>query len=192
MADFFFGYGSLVNTATHSYSAAEPAVLRGWRRCWHGTAVRDVAFLSVIPDPDCQIEGLVARVDRAEWAALDQREAAYDRQDVRDQVAPAPKEAVSLIAFAVPERLWQRAPAAQPIYLSYIDVVVQGYLRIFGSEGAARFFATTDGWDRPILDDRAAPLYPRHQVLSPKERQFVDDQLAQLGAAPAQASFGST
>jgi hypothetical protein len=66
--------------------------------------------------------------------------------------------------------------------LSYIDVVVQGYLREFGEEGVARFFATTDGWDAPVADDRADPIYLRHQTLTRAERALVDRWLDDLGA----------
>ena len=66
--------------------------------------------------------------------------------------------------------------------LSYIDVVVQGYLAEYGPDGAERFFETTGGWDVPILNDRAAPLYPRHTMLSGSERTFVDAALARLPA----------
>ena len=66
--------------------------------------------------------------------------------------------------------------------LSYLDVVVQGYLRTFGPDGADRFFATTDGWDTPILNDRKAPRYSRHQQLSPDETDFVNDRLQRLSA----------
>ena len=69
---------------------------------------------------------------------------------------------------------------AHPILLSYVDVVVQGYLREFGTAGAERFFETTAGWEAPILDDRAAPRYPRHQELKPDERAFVDAMLRGL------------
>ena len=68
--------------------------------------------------------------------------------------------------------------------LSYIDVVVQGYLREFGERGVRHFFETTDGWEAPVLDDRAAPIYPRHQRLSPDERALVDDQLREIGVRP--------
>ena len=64
--------------------------------------------------------------------------------------------------------------------LSYLDAVVQGYLREYGEAGADRFFATTDGWEAPFLNDRAAPRYPRHQQLAPDETAFVDDRLARL------------
>ena len=60
----------------------------------------------------------------------------------------------------------------------YLDVVVQGFLREFGEAGAQRFFETTDGWEVGIVNDRAAPLYPRHRVLSAEERAFVDGAIA--------------
>ena len=50
-----------------------------------------------------------------------------------------------------------------------------------GSAGADRFFATTEGWDLTILNDRAEPRYPRHQQLSADETAFVDERLAALG-----------
>jgi hypothetical protein len=67
-------------------------------------------------------------------------------------------------------------------------VVVQGYLREFGEEGVTRFFTTTHGWDAPILDDRAAPRYPRHQPVTATERAITDAHLWRGGAlgSPAQ------
>ncbi len=83
--------------------------------------------------------------------------------------------------YAVPPETWVEGQTNH-ILLSYLDVVVQGYLREFGEDGARRFFETTDGWNVPVLDDRAAPLYPRHCTLTPQERAFVDDSLAELSA----------
>ena len=68
-----------------------------------------------------------------------------------------------------------------PIALSYLDVVVQGYLAEFGEAGVARFFETTDGWDAPVLNDRDAPIYRRHRPSSAKERRLVSDHLSALG-----------
>lgn len=65
-----------------------------------------------------------------------------------------------------------------PILLSYLDVVVQGYLRMHGLGGVAHFFETTAGWGLPVLNDRADPIYPRHQSLSVKEQALVDRHLA--------------
>jgi hypothetical protein len=169
----FFGYGSLVNLATHDYAEPRAATLRGWRRVWRGTHLRELAYLSVIPDEASTLKGVIAGVPNDDWAALDKREAAYQRHDVSQQVDHVGITAVYQVR---PEHV---APQdAHPILLSYIDVVVQGYLNMFGEEGVAHFFQTTDGWDAPLLDDRADPIYPRHQKLTMDERLLVDDHLA--------------
>ena len=83
---FFFGYGSLVNRATHGFENAHRASVRGWRRAWRGTPQRAVAFLTAVPDPAARIDGLIAAVPGHGWAALDEREHAYDRVHVSDDV----------------------------------------------------------------------------------------------------------
>jgi len=69
-----------------------------------------------------------------------------------------------------------------PILLSYVDAVLQGYLREFGEAGAERFCATTEGWNTPVRNDRSNPVYPRAQKLSAAEQAFVDDMLLTLRA----------
>ena len=152
---YFFGYGSLVNRSTHNYGNPTRATAQGWRRLWRHTGKRPVAFLTVVPDPSCCIDGLIASVPGADWAALDAREWAYDRVPASDQVRHDLDHQPSIHLYTVaPDR--NHAPDTQhPILLSYIDVVVQGYLTEFGIDGATRFFETTDGWDAPILNDRA-------------------------------------
>jgi len=179
---FFFGYGSLVNRSTHGFAAAHPARVRGWRRIWRHTDLRPVAYLTAVPDTPSEIDGLIAEVPAGDWAALDAREHAYDRLSVTEHVSHAVTHPVDVALYSVPDGKHGRATRAHPILLSYIDVVVQGYLREYGAAGAARFFATTEGWDAPILNDRHDPRYPRHQRLSDDERLFVDDALRRLPA----------
>lgn len=176
---YFFGYGSLVNRDTHRFEGAQPARLRGWRRVWRHTVLRDVAYLTVVPDPGAEIDGLIAEVPHEDWAALDERERAYDRVAAAHQVAHTLPHAPEIAVYTIPEGKHGRPSETGPVLLSYLDVVVQGYLREFGEAGAHRFFDTTDGWDAPVLDDRADPIYPRHRRLSVDERGFVDDRLAQ-------------
>lgn len=178
---FFFGYGSLVNRLTHGFDPAHCATLRGWRRAWRATAERKVAYLTAIPDAGCTIKGLIAPVPGESWAALDVREAAYDRHAVEGTVDHDGASADQIAVYAIaPER--RMIPTTDhPVLLSYLDVVIQGYLAEFGADGAAHFFATTIGWDAPILDDRAAPLYPRAQRLTDAERAVVDKGLGDLG-----------
>ncbi len=178
---YFFGYGSLVNRDTHQFEGAHPAQLRGWRRMWRHSKLREVAYLTVVPDPDGEIDGLIAEVPEADWAALDLRERAYDRVAAAHQVAhPLPHDP-QIVVYSIPEGNVDQAAASGPVLLSYIDVVAQGYLREFGEDGVARFFETTKGWNVPVLHDRAAPLYPRHCSLSKAEKDLVDAHLTQLG-----------
>lgn len=174
----FFGYGSLVNRATHDHAPAQPARLSGWRRVWRQTRLRPYAFLSAEPAPGVGIDGILAAVPGGDWAALDAREAAYDRRALPPASVADPAPWAGTIAiYAVSDRHAAPAGTAHPLLLSYLDTVVQGFLREWGPEGAAGFFATTAGWDTAILDDRAAPVYPRHQPLTPAERAIVDDNL---------------
>lgn len=183
MADpYFFGYGSLVNLSTHDFPNPRPAQLKGWRRAWRHTDLRPVAFLTAVPDPASEIDGMIAHVPRNDWVALDEREWAYDRIAATHAVTHPLKHAVEIAVYAVPKDKHTEPTDQHPLLLSYIDVVVQGYLRAFGPEGADRFFKTTDGWDAPILNDRAAPRYPRHQQLNSDETGFVDEHLTRLGS----------
>ena len=181
MAPHFFGYGSLVNRATHDYPVAQPARLTGWRRIWRHTATRTVAFLTVVPDDNTEIDGVIAGVPHDDWAALDERERHYDRIALsEDEIAEASTFDLQIYR-AKPAR---SAPPSvrHPILLSYLDVVVQGYLDTFGTSGVESFFQTTDGWDGPVLNDRPAPRYARHQVTTPQERDLTDMLLRGLSS----------
>jgi len=183
MADpYFFGYGSLVNLDTDDFPDPQRAKARGWRREWRHTDLREVAFLTAVRDTTAEIEGMIAHVPDDDWAALDQREWAYDRVPATQAVDHPLQRPVEIAIYAVPQDRFSDQADQHPILMSYLDVVVQGYLRSFGDEGVARFFASTTGWTLPVLDDRAAPRYPRHQVLSQGERSLVDQRLAEVGA----------
>ena len=71
---FFFGYGSLVNTQTHTYRETSQARLTGWQRVWQMTPLRPFPFLSIEPMDGAEIDGLIAHVPDGDWAQLDQRE----------------------------------------------------------------------------------------------------------------------
>ncbi|WIY27552.1 gamma-glutamylcyclotransferase family protein [Parasedimentitalea psychrophila] len=179
---YFFGYGSLVNLGTHAYHDPQPARLSGWRRAWVHTELREVAFLSAVPCAGSEIDGLIAAVPGADWDALDGREYAYDRLPLLGAVAHGLRPAPEISLYAVPRSAQMPGSARHPILLSYLDVVVQGYDQVFGVAGVAAFFASTDGWEAPILNDRAAPIYPRHQLLEVAQRELVDHHLDAIGA----------
>ncbi|SLN27294.1 gamma-glutamylcyclotransferase family protein [Roseisalinus antarcticus] len=181
MTPRFFGYGSLVNLSTHDYPDAQPARLSGWRRVWRHATLRPVAFLSVEPAPESEIDGVLAQVPGADWAALDLRERAYRRQDVTHHF-PQDGAITPTAVYEIEASNLEPPDVAHPILLSYVDVVLQGYLQLFGEAGMRDFARTTRGWHAPVLDDRARPVYPRHRQLSGQETRLVDRLLADLGA----------
>ena len=183
MTGYVFGYGSLVNRATHTYAAAHTARIPGWRRAWRHVEGRSVAFLTAVPDVHSTIDGLVALVPDAEWELLDAREHSYDRLLAKDVAHTLGADAQVHIYHAPPERHIP-ATSPHPVLLSYLDVVIQGYFRAFTEDGVRRFFETTDGWDAPILDDRSAPVYPRHQQLTEAEVDLTNRYLAEFGTGP--------
>tara|TARA_R110002073_G_scaffold77480_2_gene187637 strand:+ start:581 stop:1141 length:561 start_codon:yes stop_codon:yes gene_type:complete len=181
MTPYFFGYGSLVNLNTHQYPSAQLAKLRGWRRAWVRTAARDVVFLTVAPDPASTIDGVIAAVPNGDWLALDAREYGYARHSSGGAVAHNLTPTPDIAHYAIPPEA-TGAPGNHVILLSYLDVVVQGFLHLYGEQGVAQFFDTTDGWETPVLNDRSDPVYPRHQVLKTAETDLVDDHLTRLSA----------
>jgi len=179
-APYFFGYGSLVNRSTHDYPNASPAQLGGWRRVWRHTDWHATAFLSVEPAGGVEIDGLIAHVPGGDWQALDTREGGYARRSANGSVRHGADADIDVAVYVV-DGDWQGdSTPFRPILLSYVDVVIQGFLREFGTDGAARFFRTTCGWDTPVLNDRPAPRYPRHQTLTAQETAIVDGHLADL------------
>jgi hypothetical protein len=76
----FIGFGSLVNTATHKYQPLAAVRVPGWSRAWINNDLYDHAFLSVVPQAEQSILGLLAAVPDRNWRELDQREAGYDRK----------------------------------------------------------------------------------------------------------------
>lgn len=179
---FFFGYGSLVNTATHDFRNIHAAKARGWRRAWRHTALRPVSFLTVVPDALTTIAGVIAAVPGADWAALDERERAYDRVPAAGVIEHEAGDLPDIAIYAIPADRHGPPTEANPILMSYLECVLQGYLRRYGPAGVQAFIATTDGWSAPILDDRDTPRYPRHQVQDPAERALFGDLLTDAGA----------
>jgi len=179
----YFGYGSLVNAATHAApQELMPATLHGWRRQWAHqvtTPFGNVTALSIIPDTSAEIDGVVAEV--AEWHDLDTREIGYNRFTISDLVKMQQGDAGSLAGPLHGISAYRSKPANVaaaskqfPIWLSYVDAVLQGYLHQFGEAGMRRFVETTIGWNGAILDDRVAPKYPRKVQTTNSEQKLFD------------------
>lgn len=190
-----FGYGSLVNEATHRTPvvATVSAELVGWRRIWlrrppNPDSPRDgIAFLSVEEAPGTTIQGVVM-IDRvASLPDLDRREALYDRVPL-DPATVTLLEVHSALAPDVPFFVYRasaRADEAPPprIVRSYLDAVFQGYAARFGDGGVEAFLASTANAALEIEEDRDVPVYPRAVTLSDAERTAFDAVLPGRAAA---------
>ncbi|MEM8662909.1 MAG: gamma-glutamylcyclotransferase family protein [Pseudomonadota bacterium] len=176
-----FGYGSLVNRGTlPSFVSARPLAARGWRRAWRCISRGKFGgrcALSVVPDPDSAIEGLVLTFEDDAWPLIRAREHNYDPLHLADDP--------DVLIFRVQLEKDRYGDRDHPICLSYIDTTLQGFVQEFGEDGARRFMATTDGWSVPILDDRHDPTYPRAQKLSSAEQNLIDELLMSVDAVPA-------
>lgn len=178
---YFFGYGSLVNTKSHTYENAQPATLKGWRRAWVATARYPVVLLSAVRAPGQSIQGLIAAVPGADWAALDERERGYARLAASEHIDhPLPRNTDISVYAVAPDHIHDSD--SHMILLSYLDVVVQGFHEVYGTSGVQHFFDTTDNWHTPILDDRSEPIYPRKQRLTQEQTHLVDENLNRLSA----------
>lgn len=181
MSQRFFGYGSLVNLQTHSYDAVEPATLVGWRRRWSHRVQRNganVSSLSVIRASNSRIAGVTASVPGGDWDALDAREHGYERLIIPFEDLEPSAENISVYKSLPQNDVVGNA--AFPILQSYLDCVLQGFLHIHGPDAPTAFIASTDGWETPILQDRAAPRYPRAITLSDDETAHIDELLADM------------
>lgn len=185
----YFGYGSLVNPATHrtkSFGYVN-ARLRGWQRRWTARPdehVEPIALLTSSPDApaDAWLSGLLVFDHIDSLASLDAREAGYDRRTI----AP---DAIDVVGVTVPDGCpvyaYEGRPPHRPdiehvILQSYLDAVLQGYAHRYGAAAVGDFITTTQRFDMPILRDRTTPKYPRPVKLSDDERALIDDATAAL------------
>lgn len=188
----YFGYGSLVNRLTlrTDYVATRRARLAGWRRHWQARGVEaaqglgEIALLSVHRHAASTISGMLVIDRAAHLAQVDLRESHYDRvalgaADIAlhdaDQ-AETPDSCHVYVARPEPE-----GEGKPRLLQSYLDAVMAGFLAEYGEEGVREFLVTTTGFERGIILDRAAPLYPRAVELAPAVARSFDALLADAG-----------
>ncbi len=183
----YFGFGSLVNkhTLRTDYVDIFPATLMGYRRHWQARtrATEDhISLLSIHPDEDCSILGMVV-IDRIENIPLvDEREAGYSR-------VPIVSNQLTLEnGLELPDNLYvyiadeiEGANSQGDLLQSYLDAVMQGFRNEYGDNGVTHFIETTAGFDRNLVKDRLQPIYPRSVSLSEVEIKLFDAELERAG-----------
>lgn len=189
----YFGYGSLVNTRTLGPKAvAEAGTLAGWRREWRAwwrpvgaDNLPKVCTLTVRRAEDTAIRGVMVSEPAERLAELDARERRYRRIDGigpsfrrdSDGASGAP----GAFLYEADSEIRRPGNGDHPILQSYVDCVLAGFHAFWGEEGVRHFIETTDGWDAPMLADRAAPRYPRAQQIEPDLLGLFDRLLAETG-----------
>lgn len=185
----YFGYGSLVNVATlNPNCTVTPGVLKGWVREWRlsGAAFegRGVCGLTIRPQANVSIRGVLAREPREGLEALERREQRYDKvSDVGStfeceaQGSAGPDD---MFLFRSKPEHTKWGSAETPILQTYLDCVMQGFHNFWGFEGVDHFLATTEGWHVPILKDRDRPIYPRAQKIGSDLLGQFDERLTAL------------
>lgn len=180
----YFGYGSLVNRATHRTEIVDavPARLKGWKRRWTPrTAIPDhpACMLSVRQEPQALLEGLLI-FDRLEnLPAIDERERNYNRIRISADDLLTTKPIVHECPIYIYEapRPSDASFGDQRILRSYLDAVLQGYMAEFGETGVRNFIAETEDFGIGFFDDRHEPIYSRPVRLSQREHSLFEDLL---------------
>ena len=114
--------------------------------------------------------------------ALDEREGGYDRRVVQARDIDLEID----FEFEGPIYIYEARPPAHEgrrhgILQSYLDAVLQGYLKEYGADHVHRFLADTHAFHAPVIRDRHAPRYSRHVETSDEERGLFDELLGAHG-----------
>ena len=184
----YFGFGSLVNkhTLRTSYVDIMPASLIGYSRHWQArsTEIFDnhISLLSIHPDENCTIKGMIVLDLLENLPLVDEREEGYSRHKLQHwqlEVSSDVKLPEELYVYIADEV--ECAGDDDALLQSYLDAVMQGFRNEYGVEGVSHFVDTTKGFNRPINLDRNDPLYPRDVKLSEDEVYLFDMELKRAG-----------
>ncbi|MDA0148809.1 gamma-glutamylcyclotransferase family protein [Vibrio sp. LaRot3] len=184
MADYIFGYGSLMNSAsrqlTGQTSQATPAVVHGL--CRHWSKVDDSYVLAplVVTKGKGLVNGMLLQVNEQAIAEFDIRERGYQRISL-----PIEQIDVSL-SLSQQDKVWvyiteQAEPPClnSPIMQTYVDTVMAGCLEV--SEAfAQQFIEHTVGWHHAQENDRHQPKYGNLAGVTTDHQQVIDKMLKQL------------
>lgn len=158
---WIFSYGTLINPEIRKKTGNSGktciARARGYRRRWnwqHPTQSRTA--LGVEKKEDCQCLGVVVEIPDSEIHKFDEREFNYRREHV-DNVECQVKLDEVWIYVPIEPKL---ASTQKPIVQTYLDPILDYFLKV-DEELAQEFLQTTMDWERPWVDDRDNPVYPR-------------------------------
>jgi len=188
----YFGYGSLVNELTWLQSERRhperyPAEVQNWTREWghcldtpRGTG----CVLTASERAGSRIQGILIYCDAADLAQVDAREAGYDRVELRhrDVLSPAGDLPEKLYIYKSKPSHYRPGGVGYPIWFSYAEAVLHGFLSVFKTGGVDEFIRSTSGWTVPVIDDRDNPQYRRSpkNLISEEHKSYIEQKIRQI------------
>jgi glutathione-specific gamma-glutamylcyclotransferase len=188
----YFGYGSLVNELTwlqseRRHPERDPVEIQNWTREWahcvdspHGPG----CVLTAVERAGSRIEGILIRCDAAELVQIDARETGYDRVELprRDVLSSPSTLPEKLYIYKSKPSHYRPGGVDYPIWFSYAEAVLHGFLSVFKTEGVDRFIRSTSGWTVPVIDDRDNPQYRRSlkKLISAEDKVYIEQKIRQI------------
>ena len=188
----YFGYGSLVNELTwlqseRRHPERHPAEVQNWTREWghcvdtpRGTG----CVLTASEQAGSRIQGILIYCDAADLAQVDAREAGYDRIELRhrDVLSPAGNLPEKLYIYKSKPSHYRPGGVDYPIWFSYAEAVLHGFLSVFKTGGVDEFIRSTSGWAAPVIDDRDNPQYRRSpkKLISEEHKSYIEQKIRQI------------
>lgn len=198
MADYVFGYGSLLEQASRTRTNPEalgawPARVTGYQRGWFHQFANNVGstctFLGAVQAPGQTVNGVVYPVN--DFKATEQRETGYtavvlkgDELTMLDGGAPLKLGGdVNVHIFVSnPDSISKtKEPTPTfPIVQSYVDICINGCLELEALYRTVKgtftqdFIRTTTGWNAYWVNDR---IYPRRPFIYAPHASAIDKAL---------------
>ncbi|MBI4550673.1 MAG: hypothetical protein HY710_00250 [Candidatus Latescibacteria bacterium] len=186
----YFAYDVLVNPQLRPPDTqAVPGRLKGWVREWRhciDTPKGKTCTLTVVRHPFTWIDGVYVLDRAARIIEVDHKEPGYQRIriDFPRQVLGKTHPAVETYIYTSTGNAYRPDyPGLKscPIWRSYLDGVLAGYLDLGGREAADNFITSTEGWNVPILDDRDSPRYALAVAIPETTQHEIDQVIEQHG-----------
>jgi glutathione-specific gamma-glutamylcyclotransferase len=188
----YFGYGSLVNELTWLQSERRhleryPVEVQNWTREWRhcvDTPNGPVCALTAVERAGGRIQGILIRCDAADLVQIDAREVGYDRVELprRDLLSSISNLPEKLYTYKSKSSYYRLGGMDYPIWFSYVEAVLHGYLSVFKTEGVDAFIKSTSGWTVPVIDDRHNPQYNRSvkNLISAEDKIYLEQKVRQI------------
>jgi hypothetical protein len=143
-----------------------------------------MCVLTAVERAGSRMHGVIIRCEAADLAQTDAREAGYDRVELprRDVVSSVSGLPEKLYIYTSKSSHYRPGGVDYPIWFSYAEAVLHGFLSVFKTEGIDAFIRSTSGWAAPVIDDRDNPQYRRspEKLISLQDRVYIEQKIRQI------------